>query len=75
MNEENHILNLLNNIVTKLVQEKRRSIRSQVLSNERDFFGASNTFYDLLSSPSSIFVNTNHGKMGTNALKHCNSGN
>ena len=60
----------LNNVVTKLVQQQRRHVRPQVLSDKGDLFGSLDAFNYLLRSPSSVFVDANHSQVRSDTFEH-----
>jgi hypothetical protein len=67
-------MNSLDDVVSKLVQQQRRSIWSQVLCNQGNFVWCIGAFNDFLSGPGSVFVNTDHSEVGSNALQHREAG-
>ena len=61
---------VLDDVVAVLVKKQRGRVRPEVLRNESDLVGRVGAFNDLLCSPRSVLVNTNHSQMGCNTLQH-----
>ena len=66
---------LLDDIVSELIQKQRRRISTKVLGNESDFIGTRNAFDNLLGGPSAVLVNTDHAKMRADPFQHGNTRN
>ena len=62
--------NVLDNVISELIQQQRRDIGSDVLGDKSNFFRGLNAFNDLLSGPSAILVDTDHSEVRGKTIQH-----